>query len=83
MEEVEVPAAFVRSVLQLCDSARLGFVVVDVGLTGQGDARPGSWCVVETNPPFALSSYDLEIGLYVEYCCAAWAWIVAARADHD
>jgi len=78
MEEVDVPAAFVRSVLQLCDSARLGFVVVDVGLT-----RSGSWCVVEANPPFALSSYDLEIGLYVEYCCAAWAWIVAARADHD
>jgi len=52
-------------------AAPLGFVVVDVGCTAEGE-----WCVVECNPPFALSSYDLAIGTYVDYCVAAWQHIV-------
>ena len=52
-----------------------GFVGVDVGVT-----RAGRWCVVEATPPFALSSYDLDIGVYVEYCCAAWASLTHSAA---
>ena len=60
-----------------CDAVReaakpLGFVVVDVGLTSTG-----KWCVVECNPPFALSSYELDIEVYVNYCVAAWQDILA------
>jgi len=65
IEDVAVPSSFVDEVLHC--AAPLGFVAVDVGLTRQGE-----WCVVEANPPFALSSYDLDIGVYVDYCVAAW-----------
>ena len=64
-----VPPAFVEEVLRC--AAGLGFVVIDVGLTSQGE-----WCVVEANPPFALSSYDLDIATYVDYCVAAWQHLV-------
>lgn len=63
-----VPSELVDEVLRLNG---LGFLVVDVGLKKDGD-----WCVVEANPPFALSSYGLDIGIYVEYCCAAWSHLL-------
>mmetsp|Transcript_51852 Transcript_51852/g.91098 ORF Transcript_51852/g.91098 Transcript_51852/m.91098 type:complete len:226 (-) Transcript_51852:142-819(-) len=64
-----VPAEFIDQVTR-CNE--LGFVVVDVGLT-----KDGMWCIVEANPPFALSSYGLDICVYVEYCCAAWAYVLS------
>ena len=70
VEEAALPAGFVEEVAAAV--ADLGFVVVDVGLT-----RDGDWCVVEANPPFALSSYDLDIAVYVDYCVAAWQHLVA------
>lgn len=63
-----VPADLVDELLKL---NVLGFVVVDVG-----QKKDGEWCVVEANPPFALSSYGLDIGIYVEYCCAAWVHLL-------
>ena len=53
----------------------LGYVVVDVGCTAEG-----TWCVVECNPPFALSSYDLAISTYVDYCVAAWQHLVGGAS---
>merc|ERR1712130_414423 len=76
--EVSVPQAVIDAVLLLCSSADLGFIVVDVGLTSVGQ-----WCVVEANPPFALSSYDLNIAVYVEYCCAAWRWILSMHKEEQ
>lgn len=73
VEEAALPTPFVEQVAAA--AADLGFIVVDVGLTKQGD-----WCVVEANPPFALSSYDLSIGTYVDYCVAAWQHLVVATA---
>jgi hypothetical protein len=69
----QVPADFSVQVLASVPSS-FGFVVVDVGLT-----KCGKWCVVECNPPFALSSYDLAIERYVEYCVAAWQDILDHR----
>lgn len=43
------------------------YIVIDVGMTDNGD-----WRLVEFNPPFALSSYDLPIATYVKYCSDAW-----------
>ena len=73
VEEVSVPQGMIDMVSLM--SKGLGFIVVDVGLTSDGH-----WCIVEANPPFALSSYDLDIAIYVEYCCAAWKAIVANHA---
>merc|ERR1719478_2012641 len=67
----EVPSEIVDEVLRLNS---LGFVVVDVGLK-----RDGEWCIVEVNPPFALSSYGLDIAIYVEYCCAAWVHLLSTQ----
>jgi hypothetical protein len=47
--------------------------VIDVGYTDRD-----IWCVVEVNPPFALSSYDWPISSYYEYCRAAWHFIALA-----
>lgn len=68
-----VPEDFCNAVRE--SAKPLGFVVVDVGLTSAG-----KWCVVECNPPFALSSYELDIGVYVDYCVAAWQGILAKRS---
>ena len=69
VEDVSVPQGVIDMVSLM--SSGLGFIVVDVGLTSEGQ-----WCIVEANPPFALSSYGLDIAIYVEYCCAAWKAIV-------
>ena len=76
LEDIKnVPSNFIN---QIREAARpLGFVVVDVGLTSTGQ-----WCVVECNPPFALSSYDLDIGIYVEYCVAAWKHLLLANGEN-
>eukprot|EP01006_Ploeotia_vitrea_P003353 TRINITY_DN112477_c0_g1_i1.p1 TRINITY_DN112477_c0_g1~~TRINITY_DN112477_c0_g1_i1.p1 ORF type:complete len:245 (-),score=29.76 TRINITY_DN112477_c0_g1_i1:79-813(-) len=64
LRSTPIPDDVVASVAK---ANQLGNVVVDVGLT-----TTGKWCVVEANPPFALSSYGLDISVYVEYCCQAW-----------
>lgn len=38
------------------------FCVVDVAML-----EDGKWCVVEINPPFSISSYDLDISTYIKY----------------
>ena len=42
-------------------------VVIDVGLLTTGE-----WAIVETNPPFSLSSYDWPIEEYYKYCRLIW-----------
>eukprot|EP01083_Nonionella_stella_P307820 1083354_1 len=44
--------------------------VIDVGML-----ENGQWAIVEVNPPFALSSYGLNIAKYFDYCTSAWAMI--------
>jgi hypothetical protein len=61
-----VPPDFIEQVLEASKPLN-AFCVVDVGLSGEG-----VWSVVECNPAFALSSYDLDIQTYVEYCTQAW-----------
>lgn len=71
-----IPAAFLDDVVVACSG--MGFVVVDVACT-----RNGEWCVVECNPPFSLSSYGLDVNIYMEYCCRAWAACVQRRPGTD
>lgn len=66
-EGLTVPSQLVSRCLEINGQR---FAVVDVGMT-----QAGQWCVVEVNPPFALSSYGLEIGVYVAYCVEAWQWM--------
>lgn len=68
VHSVGVPDDFLKAVLEATAAGGLDFVVVDVGRV-----RDGAWCIVEANPPFALSSYSLSMDIYVGYCCAAWA----------
>ena len=42
-------------------------VVIDIGLLDTGE-----WAVVEVNPPFSLSSYDLPIEKYYRYSQNVW-----------
>jgi hypothetical protein len=58
-----------RLLEQLSDQNVHKFCVIDVALaTGETNC----WCVVEQNPPYALSSYSLSIDRYVDYCSKAW-----------
>lgn len=71
VEDVQVPPEFVEQVFAAAVFAAAPkdeFCVVDVGLS----SSTGEWCVVECNPPFALSSYDLDMTIYVSYCTQAW-----------
>jgi hypothetical protein len=63
------PDDFIDQVLKL---NKIGFCVVDVAMTSDQ-----TWVVVEVNPPFAISSYDLPIDKYFEYCCASWSHITS------
>jgi len=69
-----VPPDFVEQVLEASKPLNT-FCVVDVGLTKEGE-----WSVVECNPAFALSSYDLEIETYVDYCTQAWKHMFASTS---
>jgi hypothetical protein len=62
------PLEFINAILA---SNTIGFCIVDVGLTTDGD-----WVVVEINPPFSISSYDFPIDKYFNYCCDAWQYVV-------
>jgi len=62
------PADFIDEILGL---NTIGFCVVDVALKSDQ-----TWIVVEVNPPFSISSYDLPIKQYFDYCHAAWTHIV-------
>jgi hypothetical protein len=61
------PADFIDEILRLNN---IGFCVVDVALKSDQ-----TWIVVEVNPPFAISSYDLPIKQYFDYCHSAWKHI--------
>lgn len=74
---VQIPKDFLSSVLEASKQLP-GYVVVDVGLTSANE-----WCVVECNPPFALSSYDLQINTYVEYCVEAWQSLLLNSPTED
>lgn len=77
VEDIVLPMEFANEVLDLVVQHKMGFVVVDCGYNPAKD----EWCVVEVNPPFALSSYDMDINDYVKYCCKAWAHTV--RQDKE
>ena len=57
----------VEIVRNICELNTFEFCVVDVGLTSENN-----WCVVEVNPAFALTSYNLDIDKYFNYCKACW-----------
>ena len=65
IEKEEHPSEeWIKTLLQQC---QYDMCVIDVGLIdGIG------WDIVEVNPPYALSSYDLPIDQYVAFCVKAW-----------
>jgi hypothetical protein len=52
---------------------KLKYIVVDVAFDGY------QWYIVEANPPFSLSSYDMDIELYYRYCTDAWNWLTTVN----
>jgi len=84
------PSATVDRVLSLCGDS---FWAVDVGFivkedepaaaaAGVGpDGAPGTWALVEVNPPFSLDDHGLPIEPYVQYCVDACAWIRGGGAE--
>ena len=53
------------------------FCVIDIGF----DKLIKKWSVVEVNPPFSLSSYDLDIRKYFEYCVNAYSYITNKKTN--
>lgn len=66
---VSPPSEFINKVLSSLKD-KYPYIVVDIGMTSDR-----KWCVVEANPPYALSSYDLDVAKYYEYCKRAWGYI--------
>ena len=61
------PEEFIRDIVT---ANTCGYCVVDIGMMDNG-----KWAVVETNPPFSLSSYDFPIDQYYQYCKNAWNYL--------
>tara|TARA_R100001163_G_C5068494_1_gene208934 strand:+ start:2334 stop:3110 length:777 start_codon:yes stop_codon:yes gene_type:complete len=66
------PKTFIQEILKRIDHH--AFYVVDVGMLSTG-----KWAVVEVNPPFSLSSYDLDIKCYYNFCKDAWKNIIGMK----
>lgn len=59
-------SVFINKILQTIPN-KYPYIVIDVGMLDDG-----TWCVVEANPPYAISSYGLPIDKYYEYCSNVW-----------
>lgn len=66
---MSIPTEFIDSIVEL---NIYDFCVIDIGY----DKLINKWSVVEVNPPFSLSSYDLEIGKYFQFCVDAYSYII-------
>ena len=66
---MSIPKEFIDSVVEL---NIYDFCVIDIAF----DKLINKWSVVEVNPPFSLSSYDLEIGKYFQFCADAYSYII-------
>ena len=58
---------FIKQCTKILDTMDLNFYVLDVGMI-----KDGTWTIVEMNPSYSLSSYDMPIEDYYEYCRQAW-----------
>lgn len=71
----EPPSEFIEDIL---NENKYKYCVIDVAMRsddnecGEWSAKQPLWCLVEVNPPFALSSYDYPIAKYVDFCRKAW-----------
>lgn len=61
------PQNFLNEIMK---NNKIATCVIDVGMKSDGE-----FCVVEVNPPFALSSYEYPIDLYFDYCVKAFSSI--------
>lgn len=71
---LEPPREFIQ---QIIDANVYPWVIIDIGMNSGG-----VWAVVEANPPFALSSYGLDIQRYFNYCQMAWIKIITGRIQN-
>lgn len=65
------PSQFINEILE---ANIYRCVVIDIGMLDDG-----TWAVVEVNPPFSLSSYDLPIDKYFKFCQYVWALFLMKR----
>lgn len=61
------PIEFIKECTDMLDKMDGTTFVLDIGyISDRG------WAVVELNPPYSLSSYDLDIKKYVDFCQIFW-----------
>jgi len=63
---------------QILTQNNLGYCVVDIALKEVAQNKP-EWCVVEVNPPYAISGYGLEIETYIQYNQDTWEYLLKYR----
>ena len=72
IKSIEPPQEFLDKVLNM---NIFSHCAIDVGLLDND--KQEKWSVVEINPPFALSSYGLDVTKYYDYSKSAWSMIKA------
>lgn len=72
IKNMTVPKEFISDVLK---TNVYNYVIIDIGAIFRNGVY--EWVIVEINPPYSLSSYDLPIEVYYNYCIDAWKSITS------
>ncbi len=77
IEEIEEQHNFINDILKINSSLEHSGqsptykdIIIDIGVILRNGIY--EWVIVEINPPYALTSYDLPIRVYYDYCNNAW-----------
>lgn len=71
VESCKPPVEFLKEILK---HNTYPCIVIDIGQYKDGDNK--IWSFVESNPPYSISSYDLPICKYFEYCQLCWKYML-------
>src|SRR5690606_7331733 len=64
---MEIPDEFIKKCTDALDTLDGNVFVLDIGYI-----KERGWAVVELNPAYSLSSYNLDISTYVNFCSIFW-----------
>jgi len=68
IKRTDVDQKFIEDILKV---NTFDYVIIDIGCI-EISVGVFEWVIVEINPPYSLTSYNLDIEIYYNYCVNAW-----------
>jgi hypothetical protein len=72
IQKIEPDVNFIDEILEINP---FEYIIIDIGCIKK-TKKSYDWAIVEINPPFSLTSYNLPIDIYFNYCINAWKSIL-------